>query len=130
MVSEQPRYSALRVVLIQIIITLISSALFYLFQDIESATAGLIGGISSTLPHLILVFVMFAGKGSKDPKAARKLFFFGEAVKTVLISTMLALVVIYIKPKMLPMLATFALTYVAFWISLMRTMVSNIPKES
>ncbi|THB71861.1 MAG: ATP synthase subunit I [Gammaproteobacteria bacterium] len=119
-----PKNFALRVVLVQLILTLLASALFWLFLDLEGLTAGLTGGISSTLPHLILVYIMFASKGSKDPKTARRLFFWGEVVKTVLISTMLAVVVIVIKPKMLPMLVTFALTYVAFWISLMRTKVS------
>ena len=118
-----PKNIALRVVLIQLLLTLLASALFFIFLGREGAIAGLTGGISSTLPHLILVYVMFASKGSKDPKTARRLFFWGEVVKTVLISTMLAVVVIFVKPKMLPMLATFALTYVAFWISLMRTKV-------
>ncbi len=121
---SQPRNFALRVVLVQLTLTLVASALFFIFLGPEGAKAGFFGGISSTLPHLILVYIMFASKGSKDPKAARRLFFWGEVVKTVLISTMLAVVVIVIKPKMLPMLATFALTYVAFWISLMRTKVS------
>ena len=121
---SQPKNFALRVVLIQVILTLLASALFFIFLGLEGAIAGLTGGISSTLPHLILVYIMFASKGSKDPKTARRLFFWGEVVKMVLISTMLAVVVIFVKPKMLPMLATFALTYVAFWISLMRTKVS------
>ena len=121
--NSQPKNFALRVVLAQFLLTLIASALFYIFLGREGAEAGLLGGISSTLPHLVLVYIMFASKGSKDPKTARRLFFWGEVVKTVLISTMLAVVVIFVKPKMLPMLATFALTYVAFWISLMRTKV-------
>ncbi len=103
---------------IQLVVTLVAVLAALLASGAKAAgSAAVGGGISLVVTSYFAWQVFRAAPGASAQRVARALFI-GEAVKLVLTAALFAAAFIWLDVSPLPLLLTYALTLLAYWIAL------------
>ena len=103
--SSIPRPPVYRIVLLQLILTVISASLAWLYSDVAAYSA-LLGGLTCALPNAYFVWRAFRYSGARSTVQVVQSFYQGESWKFVL--TALSFAVIFQRVEPLNVLALFA----------------------
>jgi ATP synthase protein I len=103
--SSIPRPPVYRIVLLQLILTVLSASLAWLYSDVAAYSA-LLGGLTCALPNAYFVWRAFRYSGARSTVQVVQSFYQGESWKFVL--TALSFAVIFQRVEPLNVLALFA----------------------
>lgn len=103
--SSIPRPPVYRIVLLQLILTVFSASLAWLYSDVAAYSA-LLGGLTCALPNAYFVWRAFRYSGARSTVQVVQSFYQGESWKFVL--TALSFAVIFQRVEPLNVLALFA----------------------
>jgi len=108
-VSEQiditiNKVAAYKIVGIQLILTVILTAILSVYISQESAYSALLGGFIFILPNAYFVRCAFRGKGQQSPDSVLRWFYMGEAGKLILTGVLFAACFVLVKPLNVPAL--------------------------
>ena len=103
--SSIPRPPVYRIVLLQLILTVLSASLAWLYSDVAAYSA-LLGGLTCALPNAYFVWRAFRYSGARSSLQVVQSFYQGESWKFVL--TALSFAVIFQRVEPLNVLALFA----------------------
>ncbi len=103
--SSIPRPPVYRIVLFQLILTVLSASLAWLYSDVAAYSA-LLGGLTCALPNAYFVWRAFRYSGARSTVQVVQSFYQGESWKFVL--TALSFAVIFQRVEPLNVLALFA----------------------
>ncbi len=103
--SSIPRPPVYRIVLLQLILTVLSASLAWLYSDVAAYSA-LLGGLTCALPNAYFVWRAFRYSGARSTVQVVQSFYQGESWKFVL--TALSFAVIFQRVEPLNVLTLFA----------------------
>ena len=103
--SSIPRPPVYRIVLLQLVLTVLSASLAWLYSDVAAYSA-LLGGLTCALPNAYFVWRAFRYSGARSTVQVVQSFYQGESWKFVL--TALSFAVIFQRVEPLNVLALFA----------------------
>ena len=86
-----------------------------------AALSALLGGGIAAVGSLAMAAVVFGGAGGSAPQAVSR-FYVGEALKLTVVVVLFAVVLKTMKVAPLAMFATFAATFLVYWIALLRAL--------
>ena len=96
--------AAYKIVGIQLILTVILTAILSVYISQESAYSALLGGFIFILPNAYFVRCAFRGKGQQSPDSVLRWFYMGEAGKLILTGVLFAACFVLVKPLNVPAL--------------------------
>ncbi len=113
---EVTRTTVLRWFLVQMIVVVLVAVIFLLFKGMAFATAVLLGGVISVLPHAIFARWWFAYFTAKAGNRMIAKFYVGEVVKLFLTVILFILVFTFMSVNILACLLGYIIAQVAFWL--------------
>jgi len=99
MAQADDRHTVPFILLAQTLVSLGLAALLWLFQDIETASAGLMGGMTAVIPNAFLAARLLGPSASKDAKALLRAAWVGEIGKLLLTVLLFAVIFLVIEPS-------------------------------
>jgi F0F1-type ATP synthase assembly protein I len=105
-------------VLGQAVLTLIAALAGWLAGGRVTALSALLGGGIATLASLAMVAVVFRPSAAATPARLLGTFFGGEVLKLVVVVALFVAVLRWLHPAPLALLATYAGTFVVYWVAL------------
>jgi ATP synthase protein I len=122
-VNERPnaRRLAANVVLGQLVVTLAVALVSAVLSGERAAVSALLGGGISAAASLAMAIIALRGGAARDPAAALRALFAGEAAKVGIIVVLFAVVLKTLKVVAPAMLAGYVATFGVFWIVLAAT---------
>lgn len=112
------RRLAFRVVLGQAAVTLIAALVGWLAAGRIAAESALLGGGIATLASFAMVAVAFRRAAAASPARLLGAFFGGEALKLVVVVALFVVVLRWLHPAPIALLATYGATFVVYWLAL------------
>lgn len=113
--KQYRRQIAVRVFLVQAILTLVMSALFLLTNDLNAGYSSLLGGLVCILPNVIFISQAFKHQGARAAKKIVQSFYKAEAFKIILSIVLFALVFIMFAITPLAFFITYILVQLSHW---------------
>lgn len=117
------------VVVFQLILTGIISVLFLIFGGTKAGYSAVSGGMAGFIPCLLVVSIMFSKWGTANPRRARKAFLLGEVIKVFFAMVIMILSIAWLKAEAVAVIVAYAATFLAFWLTLLLTLVPPVSKE-
>lgn len=126
-IARQSRQQALAVVLIQLGLATVLSALFLLFSGWQSALSVFIGGSISAAANFIMIRIMFAGWTANSPKGAQRAFYVAEIMKLVVSIVLFILVILFMSPMPAQLMIGFSASVMVYWVALIFSRPVMVP---
>ena len=114
--AQTGRNIANRIIAAQMLLATISSLLF-LLVDFKAAYSACIGGIICVVPNKVFVIYAYRFGGARAAKKIASSFYRGEALKIMLTALGFAVVFIMIPISIGPLITTYVLCLMVYWIS-------------
>ncbi|NTS76242.1 ATP synthase subunit I [Catenovulum sp. SM1970] len=83
--------TALKIVTMQLAITVFVALLGWIFKDIKTFQSLLVGGLAAVVPNALLAFFLFSTSGASKVQTVVKRFYRGTTIKLFLSSSFLAI---------------------------------------
>lgn len=115
------RRLAFGVVLAQAAVTVTAALVAWALADRRAALSALLGGGIATLGSLVMAALVFGGATLSAPRVLGT-FYVGEAVKVLLVIVLFTLVLKWVNVAPLAMFIAFAVTFLVYWIALVRAL--------
>lgn len=115
--KEQTKRAVNRFFLLQLTMTGLCGAVFYMTIGGHAAISSLFAGLTVSLPSYYFAQKLFTYRGAKQARKIVNAFYQGEALKIILTIIMLALVFSLMKIKPLPFFITFIVVQFSFWLA-------------
>jgi len=112
------RRLAYKVVLGQAAVTLIAALVGWLASGRIAGLSALLGGAIATAASLAMVAVAFRQAAAASPARLLGTFFGGEALKLVVVVVLFVVVLRWLHPAPIALLATYGATFVVYWLAL------------
>jgi ATP synthase protein I len=112
------RRLAFEVVLGQAAVTLIAALVGWMAAGRTAALSALLGGGIATLASFAMVAVAFRHSTAVSPARLLGAFFGGEALKLVLVVALFVVVLRWLHPAPIALLATYGATFLVYWLAL------------
>ncbi len=114
--TNKGRRAANQILKFQFLVTAISTILFMMLS-FKAAYSAFIGGIICVMPNVVFVIYAYRFGGARAAKKIASSFYRGEALKIMLTALMFAVTFIYIPISIGPLMTTFVLGLMVFWIA-------------
>ena len=115
------KVTAFKLIGMQLIVTILVSAFFFVYVSYESAYSALIGGIIFIVPNAYFVQCALRGKGHHPPEIILRWFYMGEAGKLILTGVLFAACFALVNNLFIPALfGTYILMLIINMVSLAR----------
>ncbi|MCC7489737.1 MAG: ATP synthase subunit I [Gammaproteobacteria bacterium] len=102
----------------QAVLTLLVTAAAGWLGGTASARSALAGGCIGTVPALYQALRMFSVSAAEDPGRFMRAVYVGEFMKIVITAALFVAAIRIMKPQFLPLMAAYAVTFLAYWIAL------------
>lgn len=102
----------------QAVLTLLVTAAAGWLGGTASARSALAGGFIGTVPALYQALRMFSVSAAEDPGRFMRAVYVGEFMKIVITAALFVAAIRIMKPQFLPLMAAYAVTFLAYWIAL------------
>ena len=120
------RRLAFEVVLGQAAVTLIAALVGELAVGRATAVSALLGGGIATLASLAMAAVAFRHSAAVSPARLLGRFFGGEALKLLVVVALFVVVLRWLHPAPIALLATYGATFLVYWLALGLTLPSQV----
>ena len=123
---QSARKATTKILVIQLVITLLAAAAGLLFSSADAAySAGVGGGISVIVTVYFANQVFSAAAGASAVEIAKR-FYIGEAVKIALTAVLFFIAIRWLDVSFLPLVLTYAATLLAYWLVLPFTLDASV----
>lgn len=95
-----------------------AAAVAMVWLGFKGAYSALIGGGINMLATGYFAVKVFAAKPGSSAQQIARAFYWGEAVKILLTGILFAVALLWLNVEFLPLLITYAVTMLAFWLAL------------
>lgn len=109
------RKKALKIVVLQAFIVLLSVLIWLITQGLYAAVSALCGGFVCLIANMYFVFKAFTKSGARAAREIMKSFYIGEFIKLAIIASLFALIFSWGGVAALPVLITFIAAQLGFW---------------
>ncbi len=127
---NQSRYRAFAVVALQFVLMVVVSVVFLIYGGEKAGWSAMFGGMAGVIPNLVVVSMLFSKWVTASPKRVQKVFLFGEGVKILVTIAIFIIALVWLEAEVAPLMATYAVTFLAFWLALLFTLAPPATKES
>lgn len=119
--------SVIRLVVIQLMLTVLVSLLF-LVKNATGSLSALLGGLIFTIPNAYFAYKAFTYSGARAAPQIVKSFYMGESVKLILTAVLFTVVFVSVKPlDVLALFLTFFILLMSNW--LVPLVISHKPQQ-
>lgn len=115
--NQQSKRGAKRLIVLQIGITLLISAVAVVFHSMPCAYSAMLGGLVSALPNLYFANAVFRYQGARAAKKIVNSLYRGEAFKLILSMALFTLVFVAFKVEPVPFFISYIAAQMVFWLA-------------
>ncbi|WP_371375464.1 ATP synthase subunit I [Thalassotalea aquiviva] len=115
--TEKGKKYALLQIIIQLLITIISAGIFYVYMGEAVILSVLAGGLIAVVSNIVFALKAFQYAGARRAKQVVDSFYQGVKLKMLLTAVLFALSFKFLSITPLAFFATFSLTMVAPWLT-------------
>ena len=116
--SAGAKNAIIRIICIQMTITLVGAALSMIIVDHGAAYSSVIGGAISIIATICFAVHVFSAGIGAPPATIARAFYVGEAVKISLSILLFASAILWLEVSFLPLVLTYAATLACYWLVL------------
>ena len=108
-----------KIPLLQLLIGLVCALVFFVASTQQNAFAAMAGAVVSTAGSLMFALIVFAIP-ARDSKVVLARMFKGELFKMMVVAILFYWCITWFKFPLMPLIIGFSVTFVAFWVALLK----------